>query len=131
METGCRRCGAGSCALAYSRSWGQQPGERSGSWPQAVTSSDTWTREILEAKMNRLLWAAPILVLFLDAVPDLSVIGTYRDVSAKQHVRYGESTAWVKIARWNVTTQREPELTRIIGSRSPRRRVRRGLLSVP
>ena len=81
--------------------------------------------------MNRLLWAAPILVLFLDAVPDLSVIGTYRDVSAKQHVRYGESTAWVKIARWNVTTQREPELTRIIGSRSPRRRVRRGLLSVP
>jgi hypothetical protein len=81
--------------------------------------------------MNRLLWAAPILVLFLDAVPDLSVIGTYRDVSAKQHVRYGESTAWVKIARWNVTTQREPELTRIIGGRSPRRRVRRGLLSVP
>ena len=45
------------------------------------TSPETWTREILEAKMNRLLWAAPILVLFLDAVPDLSGIGTSRDLS--------------------------------------------------
>src|ERR1035437_9952815 len=48
------------------------------------TSPETWTREILEAKMNRLLWAAPILVLFLDAVPDLSVIATYHDVSRQR-----------------------------------------------
>src|ERR1017187_10154164 len=39
--------------LACSRSWGQQPGERSGSWPRAATSPEAWTPEILEAKRNR------------------------------------------------------------------------------
>src|ERR1019366_5386008 len=31
----------------------QQPGECSGSWPQAATSPEAWTPEILEAKRNR------------------------------------------------------------------------------
>src|ERR1035437_4709957 len=49
-ETRCRR---GSRVLACSRSRGQQPGERSGNWPQAATSPEAWTPEILEAKRNR------------------------------------------------------------------------------
>src|ERR1017187_4006659 len=55
METRCHRCGAGSCVLACSllgpaagrALWELAPGCRN-------TSPETWTREILEAKMNRL-----------------------------------------------------------------------------
>ena len=67
---GCDFPGFGPHSLRRANiTWRQKAGgssieKRSGSWPQAVTSSDTWTREILEAKMNRLLWAAPGLVLF-------------------------------------------------------------------
>src|ERR1039458_354428 len=62
-ETRCRRCRP-LCVLACSRSWGQQPGERSGSWPQAATQPGHLDTRDSRGENEPTLWAAPILVLF-------------------------------------------------------------------
>src|ERR1035441_1001538 len=68
-ENRCRCCRS-SRVLACSRSWGQQPGECSGSWPRLpqYEPGDLDGRDS-GGENQPTLWAAPILVLFWTPFP--------------------------------------------------------------